>query len=342
MAAMRLHWILAMALMVPGTHAIAQDERMTLVLSAPTSDDPYYRDVYEDILDFQVAYARAIAPHDDVVILADAAAYEYLSAVLPDEMLLMRPALDIWVRDFSPVQPHAPVSFRYAASAQGGDQREADGVQAGFRQIANEAGISFPSSPLVLDGGNVVDDGAGGIIVTDRFLEDNRLSHDEGVAALRDLPGIERVAIIPNDDPDGLAHADGMVMFTDPQTLFVNRYDEPFRTEVMEALTAAFPDVTIIELPSAPDEGAWDDRFSSACGIYVNSVVTDNAVYVPQFDSPLDAEVLALIDEHTSKAVVPVPSQDVCFMGGSARCLVWQTAAGNAAAMRQAAREDRP
>lgn len=107
-----------------------------------------------------------------------------------------------------------------------------------------------------------------------------------------------------------------MVMFTDPQTLFVNRYDEPFRTEVMEALTAAFPDVAIIELPSAPDEGAWDGRFSSACGIYVNSVVTNNAVYVPQFDSPLDAEVLALIDEHTSKAVVPVPSQDVCFMQG--------------------------
>jgi agmatine/peptidylarginine deiminase len=65
--------------------------------------------------------------------------------------------------------------------------------------------------------------------------------------------------------------------------------------------------------------------------------VTNNAVYVPQFGSPLDEEVLALIDENTAKAVVPVPSQDVCFMGGSARCLVWQTADENAAALRRAA-----
>lgn len=311
---------------------------MTLVLSAPLEDEPYYEDVYEDVLSFQIAFAQAIRPHDDVVILVDDAAYDYLSASLPDDFLLLQPAYDIWARDYSTVHPQTPLMFRYAASAQGGDQSQADDVQTRFRQISTAMGVSFVSSSLILDGGNVVDDGAGAMIVTDRFLDDNGLSHDEGVRALRDLPGISRVAIIPNDDPDGLAHADGMVMFTDPETLFVNRYDEPFRTSVLEILTSAFPNVRIIELPSEPDEGEWDSRFSSACGIYVNSVVTNKAVYVPQFGSPLDAEVLSLIRQNTSKTVVPVPSQDICFMGGSARCLVWQTAGDNAIASREAAR----
>jgi len=310
---------------------------MTLVLSAPNADDPYYRDIYEEILNFQIAYAEVIVPHDDVVILVDEAAHDYLAEHLPDDLLLARPALDIWARDFSPIQPHAPVMLRYAAAAQGGDQDEADAVQERFQAIADRTGITYASSPLILDGGNVVDDGAGGIIVTDRFLEDNHLSHDDGVRALMELPGIARVAIIPNDDPDGLAHADGMVMFTDPDTLFVNQYDEPFRTSVYTAILAGFPDVGIIELPMELEDGGWDDRFSSACGIYVNAVVTNNAVYVPQFGSPLDTVVLALIDENTTKTVVPVPSQDVCFMGGSARCLVWQTLGDNAAAIRRAA-----
>lgn len=313
---------------------------MTLILSAPVADDPYYRDVYEDILDFQIAYAQAIAPHDDVVILADEAAYDYLSAELPDEVLLTRPALDIWARDFSPALPQAPVMFSYAPSAQGGDQAEAEEVQGRLAEIAADVGVSFASSPLILDGGNVVDDGAGGIIVTDRFLEDNGLSYDDGIQALTNLPGVELAAIIPNDDPEGLAHADGMVMFTDPQTLFVNRYDEPFRSEVLEALRLGFPDIRIIEIPSEPDNTNWDDRFSSACGIYVNSVVTNTTIYVPQFGTALDAEVLALIQENTEKTVVPVPSQDVCFMGGSARCLVWQTDGDNANALRQAAQSD--
>ena len=329
-----------MGLQSEAPRAENETQRMTLVLAAPQADDDYYAPVYDGILDFQLDYARAIAAHDDAVILVDDAAYDFFARHLPDEMLLPWPMADIWARDYSPVFATAPLAFRYAAAAQGGSQATADRVQRGFTDMANELGLSFARAPEILDGGNFVSDGQDKAIVTDRFLEDNDLSKAEGVRALKRHLGLGQVAIIPNDDPEGLAHADGMVMFTDPDTLFVTAYDEPFRSAVLGELEAAFPEVTIVQLPAAPDDEVWDERFSSACGIYVNSVVTRRAVYVPQFGSPHDREALDLIRDHTRKAVVPIPAEKVCFMGGSARCLVWELAGSDASRLLQAAREE--
>ena len=311
---------------------------MTLVLAAPRADDPYYAEVYNEILDFQLGYARAVAAHDDVVILTDDQGHAFFARHLPESLLLRRPMSDIWARDYTTVMPTAPLRFRYSAAGQGGSQREADRVQADFAAMARALGLSFATADYTLDGGNLVGDDEDKAIVTDRFLEDNRLSHDEGVAVLRELLGVSQVAIIPNDDPVGLAHADGMVMFGDPDTLFVTEYNEPFRSEVLGSLQAAFPDVTLVELPVGDPGEAMDPRFSSACGVYVNSVVTQTAIYVPQFGDPLDTEALAIIRDNTAKAVVPIPSRGVCAMGGSARCTVWQQAGENAAKLRAAAR----
>ena len=322
-----------------GASSAEAGQRMTLVLAAPLADDPYYAAVYDEILDFQLGYARAVAAHDDVVILTDEEGYAFFARHLPESLLLRRPMPDIWARDYTTVTPTAPLRFRYGAAGQGGSQREADAVQADFLAMARALGLSFAKTDYILDGGNLVGDDEDKVIVTDRFLEDNGLSHDEGVAVLGELLGVSRVAIIPNDDPEGLAHADGMVMFGDPDTLFVTAYDEPFRAEVLGSLRAAFPDVTLVELPVGDPGEAVDPRFSSACGLYVNAVVTANAIYVPQFGDPLDAEALAIIRENTAKAVVPIPSRGVCAMGGSARCTVWQQAGANAAKLLAAARE---
>ncbi|MCG8359697.1 MAG: agmatine deiminase family protein, partial [Kiloniellales bacterium] len=85
---------------------------MTLVLAAPRADDDYYAPVYDGILAFQLDYARAIAAHDDAVILVDDAAYDFFARHLPDEMLLPWPMADIWARDYSPVFATAPLAFR--------------------------------------------------------------------------------------------------------------------------------------------------------------------------------------------------------------------------------------
>jgi agmatine/peptidylarginine deiminase len=71
-------------------------------------------------------------------------------------------------------------------------------------------------------------------------------------------------------------------------------------------------------------EGLWKG-WPSACGYYLNSLVTENYIYVPVYGLEEDEYVLELIQSYTSKEVVSINAEDVCFMGGSVRCLTWTT-----------------
>jgi agmatine deiminase len=323
--------------------AHASGDRAVLVLAAPRAGDAYYASVRDDILAFQRAYAESALKFDDVVILTDAAGREFFAETLPDDILIDAPMPDIWARDYSPVAPKGPVLFRYAAAAQGGSQDEADAVRDVFAGAMRELGVLTASDPpttdLILDGGNFVGNGAGKAVVTDRFLEDNGLTKAQGIAALKEIVGLDAVAVIPADDPDGLAHADGMVMFTDADTLFVNAYDEPLRTDILAILRDALPGTKIIEMPVVWHDQPFDARYGTSCGIYVNSVVTDNAIYVPQFGLPEDADAITLLLQHTEKPVIPIRADGVCAMGGSARCTVWHAEGEIADRLRAAAGE---
>ncbi|MEM6666285.1 MAG: agmatine deiminase family protein, partial [Pseudomonadota bacterium] len=130
-------------------------------------------------------------------------------------------------------------------------------------------------------------------------------------------------------------------MFAEPGLIFVNDYraDPDLRADVMAELEYAFPQVNIVELPIGAPGSDFDPRFASACGIYVNATVTENAIYLPVFGTDLDGTVIRIIEQNTRKPVVPIPSAGVCAMGGSARCTVWQTA-GQMARRVLAAAED--
>ena len=298
-------------------------EKDLIVLAAPSVHNDYYADVFADIIAFDIAYAQAVLGKDEVRVLVDADTRPYFEGKVPEDILVKASVKDIWLRDFATVNPYDPIQFRYTAASLDGVQYEADFIQSSFNDFVGERGITFPTTNLLIDGGNVVDNYAGRAVTTTRFLEDNGFTKDEGVAALKELLDATEVAILPPDDP-ALAHSDGMVMFIEDNVLVVNEYDEPLRTEIITELTSAFPGVELIEVPAAWDDATWDGNIGSACGINVNSVVTTNYIYVPHFGDQNSDAVIATIKEHTSKTVVPIPAENVCQMGGSVRCLSWQ------------------
>ena len=314
-------------------------DRALIVLAAPAADDAYYRAYRRDILDFQVAYAKSILGRDNVVVLCDRPTLAELAGELPDDVLLVGPMRDVWMRDFTPVMPARPVLFRYSAAAQAGKQLDADWVQAGFTRYAKYCGLEFRRCPYVLDGGNFVDDGGARAILTDRFLADNGLGKTQAVAVLREELGVKQVAILPADPEDRLAHADGMAAFIASNVVAVTRYDEPFRTAVLGELRAAFPDVDIVEIESPPGgPPAADAAFGSAHGLYVNATVTDRHIYVPIFGIPADAAALERFRARTDREVVPVDAHKVAALGGSVRCLSGQMKGENARKLIEAAR----
>ena len=342
------HALLAGLLVLPGAGAAetappSNDEsdpgRTLIVLAAPAADDAYYRAWRRDVLDFQVAYAKAILGRDNVVILCDRPTLAELAGELPDDVLLVGPMRDVWMRDFTPVLPARPVLFCYFAAAQAGKQLDADWVQAGFTRYAKFCGLEFRRSPYVLDGGNFVDDGDARAIVTDRFLADNGLAKEQAVAALREALGVEQIAILPADPEDRLGHADGMAAFIASNVVAATCFDEPFRTAVLDELRAAFPDVEIVEIESpAGGPPAADAAFGSAHGLYVNAVATDRHLYVPTFGIPEDAAAMELLRARSDREVVPVDARKVAALGGSVRCLSGQFKGENARKLIEAAR----
>jgi agmatine/peptidylarginine deiminase len=227
--------------------------------------------------------------------------------------------------------------FRYTAAGQGGDQRAADAVQEGLAAVLEAASLAFGETDSKNDGGNWVDDYAGNAVVSRKFLRDNKLSEDKARAALRKLTGARNIAFIEADEQGGLEHADGVVAFIGENELVINSYpeDPDYAAALRADLERGLPGVLIHEIVTPYDgEDIYDARFGSACGLYTNMLVTPHRIYLPQFGVAEDAGALEQIRALTSKEVIPVPSGDVCRMGGGVRCMSWQLRGRNAALLR--------
>ena len=310
---------------------VTADEKMLLVLAAPSIHNEYYASAFEKIVSFQINYAKKIMGNDNVIILVDKDTKKYYEKDLPQEILLTEEMYDIWMRDFTTVNPLNPVQFKYTWASM--SKAESEEVQKAFNAFADQYGIKRNKSELLLDGGNIVDNYDGKIITTTRFLKDNNLSYAEGKKALKELLNATEVAILEPDE-EVLAHSDGMAMWIDDETLLVNNFEEmgaEFRKSILDELEKSFPKAKIIEVPVEYKEnpkGVWEG-FSSACGINLNAVVTYNNIYLPVFNMAHEQKVIKIVKENTDKNVILVNAEGVCPMGGSVRCLTWQLAQKN-------------
>ncbi|SFU06137.1 Agmatine/peptidylarginine deiminase [Pseudovibrio denitrificans] len=310
----------AMLTLNSASYAAGQD---LIVIAAPsisdTYDDPEYAELFQGIVDFDIAYANAVYGNDEVRIVVDAQTRPYFAGKVPEEIIINDYLPHIWARDYTVINPSKPVQFRYTPVTFEGDQTVADEMQDGFNAFATARGLKFGKTKYMLDGGNIVDNHAGRVITTTRFLEDNDLSYEDGKAVLKELLNAKEVAILPPDE-EVMAHSDGMVMFAEENTLILNRYDEPMYSEILEELETSFPGIKIVDV-----DAMWDETNpSSACGVNVNAAMTRNFIYMPHFGDKNSDKVMKTIQANTSKKVIAVPANSVCKLGGSVRCLTLQ------------------
>ncbi len=323
------------------------DQKELIVVAAPKPGDTYYAEAASDIFDFHIAYAGAVSGHDDFLVLTDASSHSDYVAALGADRVVIAPQDDIWTRDFSPSNAAAPVMFRYTSEGQGGGrqgQSEADHVQDLLAGLMETAGLSFSESDLLNDGGNLVDDYDGRVVIGRKFLRDNGLSEDQGRTVIMDETGATHVAFIEADEQGGLEHADGVVAFIDANILVINSYpeDPEYAAQLKADLRAGLPGVTLHEITTPYDDTEiYDDKFGSACGLYTNMLVTPNRIYLPQFGIPEDTLAVERVRAWTSKQVIPVPSDKVCYMGGGVRCMSWQLRGQNAVKLKDWAEAQR-
>ncbi len=297
--------------------------KQVIVLAAPSIYNNYYAQVFDDIVDFQVDYANAIDGKDEVIILVDKATKPHYQGRVPNYVLVEANIEDIWIRDFSPVVAGVQIKFDYLPDYL--STTDANFIDNSFEKWYQQVGLSYgKKSNLILDGGNVVGNGKGKIIITDRFLYDNpQFTKNQAKNKLKQLLGATHVAIIKETPGDATGHSDGMLMWADDNTIILHDQPQSVKKQILDELKNSFPNVKIVIAADYYEDETWGG-FSSACNIYVNSLVTNQYIYVPTFNSPHDKKMLDFIQSHSSKKVVAVAAEKVCFMGGSVRCLSWQ------------------
>ena len=300
----------------------------SVVMVAPSINEEYYQEVFSEIIEYDINAVNTIYGKDNVVLLVDEATKHMFEGKIPDDSIHVSDVADIWIRDFGTIDTVNEVKFDYKPQYLTND--DSIWIDDSFRDWYDAKNLSSKKTDLILDGGNLVFNGEDKAITTVRVFEDNpQHSESEIDSMLKSLLQVTEIAYLPEEEGDITGHSDGMVMWAEYDKLLVNEYQEPFRSQVLLELKESLSNVEIVEIPYVLHKELWRD-WPSACGYYLNSLVTEDHIYVPVYGLEEDQQVLDLIQSQTSKQVVSIDASNVCFMGGSVRCLTWTTDGPNA------------
>lgn len=310
--------------------------KQLIVLAPPIKSNEYYSDKFEKVIPFYINYVDNVtAGTDDVVLIADKETMPYYKGKIDDDKLILAHIDDPWIRDVSPPIPSIKVQFTYIG---GGGKSEAKFTQDIYDNFIKRQDITPLKSKLYLDGGNLVNNNDDKVITSRKFLTDNQLNETEGVETLKELLQVDYVSILTPDE-EKLAHSDGMAAYVCNNTIYMHKQPEPNNTLARTELLKGCPHCSIIEIDGFFDDTIYKGGYSSSCGVYVNCVVTENYIYMPIFMHEKDAAALyAFRNNPCGKTVVPIDVRPVCEMGGSLRCLSWQTSGDYAEKLLKAAK----
>ena len=311
-------------------------DAVTLVL--PTAEMYAYN---RDLAALELLYAdlcRELARYDSVECLVPDAAHAEkmarLSGIGPEHFPLGT-IPDIWIRDFAPIPVTGGlVRFRYAPRY---TRREINAqIESAVRRHFGRCGQPVSAEDVALEGGNLVHNGAGVGIATERLFSSNRgTPRAEVVERIRRALGLERLILIPPEPGDRTGHSDGMLRFANERLLLVNDYtgasgNGRFLQRLERVLDRKLPDVERIRLPY-PVSSEKRDGWYDARGNYVNFLLTGRRIYAPAYGLAEDAAALEVFERLFPGRVSCVDASPVARYGGSINCITWNHVRGDGA-----------
>lgn len=266
--------------------------------------------------DEAAAEARRLAPHAEVIV-------ELFG--------------DVWLRDTGPVVRIAdakPLAQGFIFNGWGGKYILDGDVTIGAR-LAAAAGIAHVPGDWVLEGGAIDGDGSGTFVTTEECLLNRNRNPGldrTGIEArlARDL-GAKRVVWLgqglQNDHTDG--HVDNLARFVAPGRVAIPEAEEDDPNadafaDAAEALLDADLDVVVI-----PSVGRLEDEDGELIpASYMNFLIANRVVVVPQYGAPNDAAAVAALQElFPDRRVIGLPANHLLTGGGSFHCISQQVPA---------------
>ena len=302
---------------------------------------PSAADLWEDDLAPAQAEVAALAAalHADGkgetiwLVAADDTAAAEARRLAPFASVIVERFGDIWLRDTGAIvlgtgEDRRAQGFRFNGW---GDKYDLPGDDSIGERLAAAAKLPFAKSDWVLEGGAIDGDGTGLFLTTEQcLLNPNRnpgFGKDEVEARLmRDLGAIRVIWLgdgLENDHTDG--HVDNLARFVAPGRVAIPEAvpDDPNAASYADAAEALLDaDLEVVAIPSP---GLIEVDGEAIPASYMNFVIGNAAVVVPQYGAPNDAAAVeALAELFPDRHVVGLRADHILTGGGSFHCISQQ------------------
>ena len=174
---------------------ITENSNPLIVMVAPSIHEKYYKEVFQEVIDYDVMAVNAMYGKDDIILLADKATIGYFEGRVPDEVLVTSNVVDIWIRDFGTVNTTTEVKFEYRPQYL--SVSESDWIDESYEDWFSARKLTSKKTDLILDGGNLVFNGQDKAITSVRVFADNpQYSQDEIDQMLKELLEVTEIAYL--------------------------------------------------------------------------------------------------------------------------------------------------
>lgn len=231
---------------------------------------------------------------------------------------------DLWVVDFMPLQVSDNRFVQFAYNPDYIDKKDRNNIRTNPVEVTGLIGLTTESSPIVLDGGNVVKHKNKAILTTKIFKENTNYKEHALVDEIKRLLELDQIIIIPQEPNDSVGHSDGMVRFIDENTVLVNKYPDDktykdFGLSLRWSLKNAGLDY--VELPY----DSWQNsKESDARGCHINFLEVGENIFFPIFGTHSSQIAYLIMEEvFTGRNIIDIDCNDLAIQGGVLNCATW-------------------
>ena len=267
------------------------------------------------------------------LVAADAVAAAAARHLCPFASVIEQQFGDVWLRDTGPIivgtgNERRAQGFRFNGW---GGKYDLPGDTTIGERIAGAAGFSYAQADWVLEGGAIEGDGSGLFLTTEQcLLNPNRnpgLDQSDIESRLaRDLGATRIVWLgegLANDHTDG--HVDNLARFVAPGRVAIPEAeaDDPNADAYADAAEHLLD--AELEVVAIPSPGLIEVEGEIIPASYMNFVIGNAVVVVPQYGAPNDAAaVAALRDIFPDRRAIGLSATHLLTGGGSFHCISQQ------------------
>lgn len=232
-----------------------------------------------------------------------------------------------WIRDYGPTCVDNGRASRWIDWLYDEERPNDDEIP---DTILNQTGLKSKFIPLSIEGGNILSNGCGIILTSERVFDDNPQTYteDDAVLELANTLNASDVVVLEPLYREDTGHVDMFAVFTDAETVFVASCDEVSdrknaaildrnASRLSDVITSSGKRLNVVRIPmDKHDDGVWRT--------YTNCIFANGVVIVPTYkggDRKLEERAMQLYRRHLPGwKVVGMDASYLIESGGAFRC----------------------